>query len=139
MAHPDHETRVGAHSVFSVVLMSSLVSPWMKVGGLQEESRVPDVNVKHSHSQSYSFKCALTNGKTITSFRLSSHQVSVLLSSIWVQATSAENNPANFEAMAHTYTIALLFMQFKTSSHMALVRCFQLAFSLRCISLDQEV
>ncbi|KAJ0093087.1 hypothetical protein Patl1_26346 [Pistacia atlantica] len=177
MAHPDHETRVGAHSVFSVVLIPSLVSPWsdqgkdtsqavssilpvsasQKVrsgsfssldegkekeklmdGGLQEESRVPDVNVKHSHSQSYSFKRALTDGRTITSFRLSSHQVSLLLSSIWVQATSAENNPANFEAMAHTYNIALLFTRFKTSSHMALVRCFQLAFSLRCISLDQE-
>ncbi|KAJ0025750.1 hypothetical protein Pint_07077 [Pistacia integerrima] len=32
MAHPDHETRVGAHSVFSVVLMSSLVSPWSDQG-----------------------------------------------------------------------------------------------------------
>ncbi|XP_044466327.1 protein SEMI-ROLLED LEAF 2-like isoform X1 [Mangifera indica] len=176
MAHPDHETRVGAHSVFSVVLMPSLVSPWSDLGkdtsqavsgilpsaswkvrsgsfsfqdeskekeelmdgGLQEESRVPDVDVKHSHSHSYSFKRALTDGKTITSFRLSSHQVSLLLSSIWVQATSAENNPANFEAMAHTYNIALLFTRFKTSSHMALVRCFQLAFSLRSISLDQE-
>lgn len=28
MAHPDHETRVGAHSVFSIVLMPSLLLPW---------------------------------------------------------------------------------------------------------------
>jgi len=27
MAHPDHETRIGAHSVFSTVLMPSLFSP----------------------------------------------------------------------------------------------------------------
>jgi len=27
MAHPDHETRTGAHSVFSTVLMPSLFSP----------------------------------------------------------------------------------------------------------------
>ena len=28
MAHPDHETRFGAHSVFSILLMPSLFSPW---------------------------------------------------------------------------------------------------------------
>ncbi|KAL7176895.1 hypothetical protein ACSBR2_030265 [Camellia fascicularis] len=77
----------------------------------------------------------LTN---LTALRLSSHQVSLLLSAIWVQATSTENTPANFEAMAHTYNITLLFTRNKNSSHMALVRCFQLAFSPRSISLDQE-
>ncbi|GMP78583.1 hypothetical protein CsSME_00034475 [Camellia sinensis var. sinensis] len=40
--------------------------------------------------------------------------------------------------MAHTYNVTLLFTRNKNSSHMALVRCFQLAFSLRSISLDQE-
>lgn len=39
--------------------------------------------------------------------------MSLLLSSIWVQATSVENGPENFEAMAHTYAIALLFTRFK--------------------------
>ncbi|KAJ0091599.1 hypothetical protein Patl1_14100 [Pistacia atlantica] len=92
-------------------------------GGLQEESRVPDVNVKHSHSQSYSFKCALTNGKTITSFLLSSDQVSLLLSSIWVQATSAENNPANFEAMALTYNVTLLFTRFNVIDVYVIFHC----------------
>lgn len=29
MAHPDHETQIGAHSVFSMVLMPSMVSPWL--------------------------------------------------------------------------------------------------------------
>lgn len=41
--------------------------------------------------------------------------MSLLLSSIWVQATSTENSPANFEAMAHTYNIALLFTRSKVS------------------------
>ncbi|KAK4855441.1 hypothetical protein QYF36_007361 [Acer negundo] len=173
MTHPDHETRVGAHSVFSVVLMPSLLSPWsdqikntsQAVSGflpvnasqkvrsgsfsfqddgkeketlMDEGLKTSDGDAKQSSCQSYSFKHALTDGKALTSFRLSSLQVSLLLSSIWVQATSAENNPANFEAMAHTYNIALLFTRSKTSSHVALVRCFQLAFSLRSISLDQE-
>ncbi|XP_043705000.1 protein SEMI-ROLLED LEAF 2 isoform X3 [Telopea speciosissima] len=78
------------------------------------------------------------SNKELTSLRLSSHQVDLLLASIWVQATSTENTPANFEAMAHTYNLALLFSQSKTSSHMSLVRCFQLAFSLRSISLEQD-
>ncbi|XLR38756.1 hypothetical protein S83_023416, partial [Arachis hypogaea] len=47
------------------------------------------------------------------SLRLSSHQVSLLLSSIWVQATAVENGPANFEAMAHTFSISLLFTRSK--------------------------
>uniref|UniRef100_A0A5B7APT7 ARM repeat superfamily protein n=1 Tax=Davidia involucrata TaxID=16924 RepID=A0A5B7APT7_DAVIN len=183
MAHPDHETRVGAHHVFSIVLIPSLICPWLvrngkpsqalwgfspvtsqKVksgsfsirdeskdkpepmdGRLEEEvGQAFDAGVDQSIKcpslgQSYSFKHAMIDGNTeLTSLRLSGHQVSLLLSSIWVQSTSTENTPANFEAMAHTYNIALLFTRSKTSSHMALVRCFQLAFSLRGISMDQE-
>lgn len=168
MAHPDYETRIGAHSVFSKVLMPSLFSPWLdkktkKIQKVESESfAIHDQNfvskepLKREPSEGKtkagangkyasnvfrvcSFTRALTDGKDeLSSLRLSSHQVSLLLSSIWVQATSAENGPENFEAMAHTYSIALLFTRSKTSSHMALVRCFQLAFSLRSISLDQE-
>ncbi|KAM3702515.1 hypothetical protein ACB098_04G031700 [Castanea mollissima] len=184
MAHPDPETRVRAHGVFSMVLMPSLfcslldqnfkpsseVSRFSSVGTLQtvrngsfsiqdedkDTTEPMNINQREEVSQnlvvgleqsgispspdhSYSFKRALAGGKLeLTSLRLSSHQVSLLLSSIWVQATSAENMPANFAAMAHTYNIALLFTRSKTSSHVALVRCFQLAFSLRSIALDQE-
>ncbi|KAK7257871.1 hypothetical protein RIF29_32166 [Crotalaria pallida] len=168
MAHPDHETRIGAHSVFSIVLMPSRFSSGLdqktkmteKVPGesfsIQPESILgaehmngkpvegkAETGVSGKYAvhpyRGYSFSGALTHGKDeLSSFRLSSHQVSLLLSSIWVQATSAENAPPNFEAMAHTYSIALLFTRSKTSSYMALARCFQLAFSLRNISLDQE-
>lgn len=180
MGHPDVETRITAHRVFSTVLMPSWMSPWsgQKELASQNSLRLPLVlpmkvksgsfsipegseakaeaittveeiqrldnevkqsQVRRSHSKSYSFKSAMTNGKMeLASLRLSTHQVSLLLSSIWVQATLTDNTPANFEAMAHTYNIALLFTRSKTSSHMALVRCFQLAFSLRRISLDQE-
>ncbi|XWS35272.1 hypothetical protein CRYUN_Cryun21dG0111900 [Craigia yunnanensis] len=184
MAHPDHETRVGAHSIFSIVLMPSLPSPCSvqkkktseavscdlsisaseKVrsqsfafqdggkdqaelidGRLKEnENQASDMAVKESimcmsHGHSYSFKHALDDGTMqLASLRLSSHQVSLLLSSIWVQANFAENTPGNFEAMAHTYNIAVLFTRSKSSSYMALVRSFQLAFSLRSVSLDQE-
>jgi len=29
MAHPDYETQIGAHSIFSMVLVPSMVSPWL--------------------------------------------------------------------------------------------------------------
>ncbi|CAL5417014.1 unnamed protein product [Camellia sinensis] len=176
MSHPDHEIRVGAHHVFSIVLMPSLICPWLVRNGgpaqallgfspiaserikngsfsIQDESndkpkeevsQVLDNGVTQSikcpsRGRSFSFKNAMVNGKAdLTALRLSSHQVSLLLSAIWVQATSTENTPANFEAMAHTYNVTLLFTRNKNSSHMALVRCFQLAFSLRSISLEQE-
>lgn len=172
MAHPDHETRAGAHHIFSVVLVPSLFCPWVDRNGKPSEAPFgfssisqkirsksfsiqdgskdklePMVGgLKEEGSQTfaegvaqYSFKRAMTDGKTeLTSLRLSSHQVSLLLSSIWVQATFTENSPANFEAMAHTYNMALLFTRSKTSSHVALVRCLQLALSLRAISLDHE-
>ena len=97
-----------------------------------------DKNAVHPY-RGYSFTHALTDGKEdLGSLRLSSHQVSLLLSSIWVQATSVENGPANFEAMAHTFSISLLFTRSKASNYRVLARCFQLAFSLRSISLDQE-
>ncbi|KAL4299835.1 hypothetical protein AHAS_Ahas17G0140600 [Arachis hypogaea] len=72
-----------------------------------------DKNAVHPY-RGYSFTRALTDGKEdLGSLRLSSHQVSLLLSSIWVQATSVENGPANFEAMAHTFSISLLFTRSK--------------------------
>ncbi|PIA29757.1 hypothetical protein AQUCO_05800089v1 [Aquilegia coerulea] len=186
MAHPDPETRVWAHRVFSVVLMPSLYRPWsdsnekqspsflssgslsqkVRNGGFSvrgerrdevdatgeglrdEESQNVDpglsrYTVRSSRGQVYSFKLSspssVIDGKDeLTSLRLSSHQVGLLLSSIWVQATTTENTPANFEAMAHTYNLALLFSRSKNSSDVALVRCFQLAFSLRNMSLEQE-
>ncbi|KAM7279907.1 hypothetical protein ACFE04_007041 [Oxalis oulophora] len=156
MAHPDYETRVRAHSVFSAVLMPTLVSPDGKKreaeckpesvnGGVTEGiSQISNVGIIElttipSQGQSHSFKrISIDEKMQLGSIRLSGHQISLLLSSIWVQATLPENTPANFEAMAHSYNIALLFTRSKASSHVALVRCFQLAFSLRSISLDQE-
>ncbi|KAK9029938.1 hypothetical protein V6N11_031377 [Hibiscus sabdariffa] len=125
MSHPDHETRVGAHNIFSFVLMPSLISP------------LSDQNKKNSAAVSYDLSVSATV-KQLTSLRLSSHQVNLLLSSIWIQANFTDNTPANFEAMAHSFYLAVLFTRSKTSSHTALVRSFQLAFSLRSISLDQE-
>ncbi|KAK9138820.1 hypothetical protein Sjap_009414 [Stephania japonica] len=165
MVHPDSETRVWAHRIFSVVLMPSVLCPWSDV---HEKSSLRPVDHAASATASQmkgNGSLSLQNGskdKLVgiigvkgegenpeidedakrcterTSIRLSSHQVDLLHSSIWVQAASPENTPSNFEAMAHSYNLALLFSGSKSSSHMALVRCFQLALSLRSISLEQD-
>ncbi|KAL3506672.1 hypothetical protein ACH5RR_032054 [Cinchona calisaya] len=104
---------------FSLLDESYAISQFSEGEMREEETYITDSHevqsVKSiSHGQLNSFKGALAEGKKgLTSLRLSSHQVSLLLSSIWVQATSAVNTPANFEAMAHTFAIALLFSRSK--------------------------
>ncbi|CAI9099950.1 OLC1v1036852C1 [Oldenlandia corymbosa var. corymbosa] len=196
MVHPDHETRVGAHRVFSVVLVPSSVCPYTgaaelkkpndlqrtlsrtvsvfsssaalfdklknktsprdnvnqdikeKPSGQEEQRNVNEgvlSRIKSTYSRVYSFKSPpptetdLAN-KTVTdpiSLRLSSHQITQLLSSIWAQAISPENMPENYEAIAHTYSLVLLFSRSKNSSLEALAQSFKLAFSLRDFSLTE--
>ncbi|CAL0310588.1 unnamed protein product [Lupinus luteus] len=68
---------------------------------------------------------------------LSSNQITRLLSSIWAQSISPENMPENYEAIAHTYSLVLLFAKAKNSFHKVVVRSFQLAFSLWNISFKE--
>ncbi|XP_071739932.1 protein SEMI-ROLLED LEAF 2-like [Rutidosis leptorrhynchoides] len=174
MSHPDHETRVLAHRVFSIVLVPSLSQPWSiydlipssssQTGNssmmsqrvadgnksiletIDEDTKEieDDNNEEHVKPTTESLSCGnnnVSNGgskKPPSSMRLSSHQVSLVLSSIWIQATSMENTPANIEAMAQTYTLALSFILSKASNHVALLRFFQLSFSLRSISLNRQ-
>ncbi|XP_074320484.1 protein SEMI-ROLLED LEAF 2 [Silene latifolia] len=187
MVHKDHETRVGAHRIFSVVLVPSSVAPRQissvplsgkaahvprslsrtvsvfsssaalfeklrKERSGSKENVLSEVNndsgvlnrLKSSYSRAYSMKAMPTEEISLStlnkevegsSLRLSSRQITLLLSSIWAQSISPENTPENYEAIAHTYSLILLFARAKSSSQEALVRSFQLAFSLRGISL----
>ncbi|GLT96039.1 hypothetical protein SLE2022_136880 [Rubroshorea leprosula] len=206
MVHPDHETRTGAHRIFSVVLVPSSVCPhpssvipdskkakvprslsravsvfsssaalFEKLREERSSSRenivqenkatfVSEEELKNnnsgflnrlrsSYSQAYSVENLSPTPPTaddnsmgcsdkelpqeVKSLRLSSHQISLLLSSIWAQSISPENTPQNYEAIAHTYCLVLLFSRAKHSSHEVLARSFQLAFSLRNISLSE--
>ncbi|KAK7312099.1 hypothetical protein VNO77_35686 [Canavalia gladiata] len=79
-----------------------------------------------------------SNNQQVLPIRLSSHQITLLLSSIWAQSVYPLNTPENFEAIAHTYSLVLLVARSKNSSHDALIESFQLAFSLRNISLNEK-
>ncbi|XP_010257179.1 PREDICTED: uncharacterized protein LOC104597386 [Nelumbo nucifera] len=196
MVHPDQETRVGAHRIFSVVLVPSSVCPHpcsaipgtSKVYGFQrtlsrtvsafsssaalfeklikekstsQENGCQDIDVgklrtnsegllsrlKSSYTRVYSARgspstsdeeCMNTPNKEGDPMylRLSSRQITLLLSSLWAQSLSPENMPENYEAIAHTYCLVLLFSRGKNCIHDALIRSFQIAFSLRGFSLN---
>ncbi|XP_047330036.1 protein SEMI-ROLLED LEAF 2-like isoform X2 [Impatiens glandulifera] len=204
MVHPDHETRIGAHRIFSVVLVpasfhprtgsanvesknasdlartlsrtvsvfSSSAALFRKLrndrsssrggGSLDNNDKVAREEhqnnnsgvlnrIKSTYSRVYTSKnasaplndegdCADDSSNKeseISSLRLSSRQISLLLSSMWAQSISPTNVPENFEAIAHTYSLVLLFSRSKHSSQKNLVRSFQLAFSLWNISLSE--
>ncbi|KAL7120524.1 hypothetical protein ACP275_02G128100 [Erythranthe tilingii] len=192
MVTPDHETRLGAHRIFSVVLVPSSVCPntastsqncaslertlsrsasafsssaalfekLRKEHSLSQkfvdqadeiligtEGKSKDQSLLTRLTSSYSRKstvkrhslppilCNMENELKGISLKLKTRQISLLLSSIWVQAISHLNTPANYEAIAHTYSLLMLFSRNKKSSNEILIRSFQLAFSLRSISL----
>ncbi|KAF5737694.1 hypothetical protein HS088_TW13G00582 [Tripterygium wilfordii] len=204
MVHPDHETRVGAHRIFSVVLVPSSVCP--RPSSVSAESgKGSDISrtlsrtvsvfsssaaffeklskekassrdyaftddrenvinegesgnssvgvlerLKSSYNRVYSMKNppvpSTTDGNStsnlikeqeVNSLRLSSRQILLLLSSIWAQTFCPANTPENYEAIAHTYSLVLLFSRAKNSRNEVLVRSFQLAFSLCNISLKE--
>ncbi|XP_073067121.1 protein SEMI-ROLLED LEAF 2-like isoform X2 [Primulina eburnea] len=200
MVHPDIETRVGAHQIFSVVLVPSSVCPHLestvskskknidfprtlsktvsvfsssavlfeKLRNKRSISRenLNEINKKsfgdgeHRNntngvfnkikstysSRGYSLRgSSMPDIDSVTKsskdmdvpLRLSSHQITLLLSSIWTQSLSTANVPGNYEAIAHTYSLILLFSRAKNSSRDALIQCFQLAFSLRSVALAE--
>ncbi|CAO2044524.1 unnamed protein product [Urochloa humidicola] len=207
MVHPDHETRVAAHRIFSVVIVPSSVSPFPKLKspdqhrkheiqrtlsravsvfsssaalfdklrwensfrenihegsmnrilhGINDETATPDdlhgsPSLRHSlkissASRKYSSTSLKESQNSLiestkemesTVLRLSGHQAILLLSSIWVQAISPKNTPQNYEAIAHTYSLLLLFLGSKASIFEALAPSFQVAFSLLSHSLGR--
>ncbi|CAN1132631.1 Protein SEMI-ROLLED LEAF 2 [Linum perenne] len=194
MVFEDHETRIGAHRVFSIVLVPSSICPRTNDGSvisnksvhiqrilsrkvsvfsssaalfekLKRESNSSiendkdnnDTKMKNSPSMMnklkssyYSFKdptpplptdvstMSFEEKEQIVSLRLNSRQIGLLLSSIWAQSLSPLNTPQNYEAIAHTYSLTLLFARTKNSSNETLIRSFQLAFSLRRFAVVGE-
>ncbi|CAN0899301.1 Protein SEMI-ROLLED LEAF 2 [Linum grandiflorum] len=183
MVHPDHETRVGAHRIFSVVLVPSSFCPrpnstcldWKtqveierqlsrtvsvfsssaalfekikkekasgRSGGKMQNGMLDRLRSSASMESNVPTladeKTVANLNKEVTILRLSSHQISLLLTSIWAQSISPDNVPENYEAISNTFSLVLLFSRGKNSSHEVLVRSFQLAFSLRNIAVGDE-
>ncbi|KAF4360994.1 hypothetical protein F8388_016803 [Cannabis sativa] len=103
--------------------------------GLQQEN----MSQESSKSKIFGEDEKKINSSTIFS-RLKSRnprQITLLLSTIWVQSISPVNTPESYEAIAHTFTLVLLYARSKNSSYETLIRSFQLALSLRSIALAE--
>ncbi|CAK9238619.1 unnamed protein product [Sphagnum jensenii] len=72
----------------------------------------------------------------MTTVRLAGHQVELLFSTLWLEANMADNWPPSYEAIAHTYSLALIFSRPTSSNHATQLRALQLALSLRSLALD---
>lgn len=59
----------------------------------------------------------ITTMSQVLPIRLSSHQITLLLSSLWVQSIYPVNTPENFEAISHTYSLVLLVARSKVTDH----------------------
>lgn len=193
MVSSDHDIRLGAHRIFSIILVPSSVCPcpastsqnhadlertlsrsasafsssaalFEKLrkencfppnifdqadealksteGKPKDQSLLTRLTSSYSRKQSFkrhSLPPSLSNVEKELkgiSLKLKTRQISVLLSSIWVQAISHSNTPANYEAIANTYSLVVIFSQHKKTSNDVLIQSFQLAFSLRRISLQ---
>ncbi|KAH6762491.1 hypothetical protein C2S52_019924 [Perilla frutescens var. hirtella] len=63
-------------------------------------------------------------------------QVVQLLSALWIQVNLPDNLPANIEAIAHSFCLALISSRLKNSNDNLVLRFFQLPMSIRKMSLD---
>ncbi|THU57659.1 hypothetical protein C4D60_Mb03t05850 [Musa balbisiana] len=111
----------------SDVKFHKLQSSRSRVHSIRTNSLIPSADPNLSSNSSMDMEP--------TFLTLSSRQIMLMLSSIWVQAISPENTPENYEAIAHTYSLVLIFSRDKNSIHEILTRSFQLAFSIRDVSL----
>lgn len=66
MAHPDRETQIGAHSVFSMVLMPSVFSPWLDQKKIAKKVHSDGFSIQHeSFSGAEHLNGKLVEGKVI--------------------------------------------------------------------------
>ncbi|RXH94051.1 hypothetical protein DVH24_016118 [Malus domestica] len=89
---------------------------------------------KSTYSQAYSIRrnpsdtpsadektMSILDKESTMSLRLSSRQITLLLSSIWAQSISPSNTPENYEAIANTYSLVLLYARTKVDPFLRLV------------------
>ncbi|XP_024528944.1 uncharacterized protein LOC9650285 [Selaginella moellendorffii] len=157
MVHPDVETRLGCHHIFFVLLIppsggdavlvksdvkvlfrtpSSAASSLFEKVMKDKQKSVENIDEFKDAEESLAVKDTSVKEVEMTPARLSGYQASLLLSSLLIQATMADNVPVIFEALGHTFSLTLLFSRPKTSSNNTCIRAFQLALTLRTLALD---
>ncbi|KAG8363903.1 hypothetical protein BUALT_Bualt19G0070900 [Buddleja alternifolia] len=70
--------------------------------------------------------------------RCNEDQIAQLLSFLWIQVNLHDNLPANIEAIAHSFCLALISSQLKNFNSNLVLRFFQLPLSIRKMSFDSN-
>ncbi|CAA0816532.1 Uncharacterized protein SHERM_16398 [Striga hermonthica] len=65
-------------------------------------------------------------------------QMSQLLSALWIEVNLPDNLPANIEAIAQSFCLALISCRLKSLNDTLILRFFQLPLSIRTIALDSN-
>ncbi|RDX77904.1 Protein EFR3-like protein, partial [Mucuna pruriens] len=120
-------------------MMNRLKSSYSRATSMRKSQILPSGEENTTNTSTRQPNSSIEHNQMVLPIRLSSHQITLLLSSIWAQSVYHLNTPENFEAISHTYSLVLLVARSKNSSHEALSESFQLAFSLRSISLNENV
>eukprot|EP01018_Ginkgo_biloba_P025177 Gb_02906 [translate_table: standard] len=111
-------------------IMGSKASDELKDRDAIEEEWTQDA-IRKSPTRFYSMNRSIPHMRTISSspkdtemneMRLSADQVARFLSALWIQANLPDKMPANFEVIAHTFSLTLLFSQIRNSNHSIPVR-----------------
>ncbi|CAA0827273.1 Uncharacterized protein SHERM_22968 [Striga hermonthica] len=75
----------------------------------------------------YSLARKTSSGRT-DFFQCNEDQMTQLLSAVWIQVNLPDNLPANIEAIAHSFCLALISCRLKNSNDSLILRFFQLPF-----------
>ncbi|URD74559.1 hypothetical protein MUK42_09585 [Musa troglodytarum] len=159
MTHPDHETRVGSHRIFSAILVPTIVCPWsipiipLAFNGYDPEGTILVALSGFAPSgiimEKFTHKSSFGNG-SLDNTKESGDAVRNRMEdrSQKPNASFKQNlvHPSQSDSQSTVFSHLSAVNDGKTvsrsgeenSSHVALVRCFQLAFSLRKMAVDHE-
>lgn len=115
MAHPDHETRVAAHHVISIVLLPSLICPWLVCNGGPSQVQHDYSQITSRRIKSGSFTLQIeSNGKHDSTEEVSVEEVNQVLpngvtqsirSPSRSQSSSFKHAMVNGKAVCHKYCL----------------------------------
>ncbi|GJN31263.1 hypothetical protein PR202_gb19643 [Eleusine coracana subsp. coracana] len=126
MVHPDIDTRVGAHHMFSAIVVRGPGHP-------RSESEYLYETKKQSRTTSvFASATALLEKLRREKENLGSDKSKNVTPD---DANQTDNTPFNYEAIGHSYSLTVLSSRLKNSSNNNIVQFFQLPLSLRSVAL----
>ncbi|KAI5007033.1 hypothetical protein ZWY2020_046981 [Hordeum vulgare] len=139
MMHPDNKTRIGSHRVLSTIVAPSLLCPWSAIGFPVPMKANGSRSVLLLALSAFSSETIMDELQSKSRIKESLQENEKPEAVVSVENGYAHTEPNTRQSSGSPYfNDRLSTFKDETSSHVALVRCFQLAFSLRRLSLNQD-